>query len=57
METEATNIELWVAVALGLMKVFETVARLTRTQTDNMIVERVRQVFAVLGVALPDRSK
>lgn len=57
METEATNIELWVAAGLAVMKVFETIARLTRTQTDNMIVERVRQVFAVLGVALPDRSK
>lgn len=53
MEAEVAT---YVAIALALMKAFELIARLTPTKADDNIVQKIRKLSAIIGVAVPDRK-
>lgn len=44
----------YIAVATALVLLFDRIAKLTPTESDNKIVAYAYKIFAILGLKVPD---
>ena len=56
MEDLVTNWEVWAGVIAAAVILFERIAKITPTETDNKVLKTIYKITSILGINVKDNK-